>query len=110
MTANLKVRNGTVVVDDDGTLIGLGLFSILEDALGQPQCFVHPPITRKEHAFRVGIEEGILRELTHYIASTMKLSKANIIFEGSNRNLLSLLMKLDFRKAKGVYYAKDLEK
>ncbi len=108
MSRDLLIRNGTAIVEDEGLIWGLGLFSILEDPLGRPNAFIHPPITRKEHAYKFGIEEGLIRELMHYIKATMKHDKVHIIFPGNDRNLLSVLMKIGFKKAKGVYYEKDL--
>ncbi|MHA1731654.1 MAG: hypothetical protein ACTSU5_06905 [Promethearchaeota archaeon] len=109
MSRDLLIRNGTAVVADEGAIVGLGLFSILEDALGRKNAFIHPPITRKEHAYKVGIEEGLLRELAHYLQSVMKLDTAHIIFPGADRNLLSILMKLGYKKAKGVYFERALD-
>ena len=96
---DLKLRNSMILAKLDNRIIGAGFFSLWTDHLGFTRCYVHDVITRKEDAYKKGIEEKILRELFKYLKMTMKIEKV-ILFakKQGDSNLQSIFMKLGIKK------------
>ena len=98
---DLKLRNSLILAKgkSEYRIIGAGFFSLWTDHLGYMHCYVHHVITRKEDAYKLGIEEKILRELFAYLKKTMKIEKV-ILFakKTGDSNLQSIFMKLGIKK------------
>ncbi len=96
---DLKLRNSMILGKIDNRIIGAGFFSLWTDYLGFGHCYVHHVITRKEDAYKKGIEEKIMRELFNYLKMTMKIEKVNLFAKKQgDSNLQSIFMKMGIKK------------
>ncbi|MHA1776471.1 MAG: hypothetical protein DRO88_05980 [Promethearchaeia archaeon] len=106
---DLRLRNAMVVAKEDDKIVGAGFFSIWNDYLGRQHCVLHDVITRKEDAFKKGIEEMIFRELFSYLKKTMKIKKVSLYAKKhGDSNFLSILMKLGIKKSEWDHYEHEL--
>ena len=102
-------RNSIVLAKEDTNLVGAGFFTIWCDFLGNQHCLVHDVVTRKEDAFKKGIEETVLRELFTYLKKTMKIEKIGLWARKRDSNFQSVLMKLKIKKNTDLdYYEHEL--
>ncbi|WP_457558037.1 N-acetyltransferase family protein [Candidatus Harpocratesius sp.] len=102
---DLRLRNSMILAKEDGKIVGAGFFSIWNDYLGRQHCVLHDVIVRKEHSFKKGIEEKIMRELFNYLKKTMKIEKVSLYAKKKgDSNLLSVLMKLGIKKSEWDHY------
>ena len=97
-----------VVAKDEGKIVGWGTYTVFTDYLGNDRALIHQVVTRKEDAFKKGIEEKVIRELQLYIKKTLKLDKIFIICPDTDGSLRSLLMKLGIKKSKNIWYEHDI--
>ncbi len=97
-------RNSIVLAKDENKLVGAGFFTIWTDFLGNQHCLVHDVVTRKEDAFKKGIEEMVLRELFSYLKKTMKINKIGLWARKRDSNFQSVLMKLKIKKNSDLDY------
>ncbi|MFX0188361.1 MAG: GNAT family N-acetyltransferase [Candidatus Hodarchaeota archaeon] len=105
---NLQYRNSMVIAKEDGKIVGWGTYTIFRDYLGNDRVLIHQILTRKDDAYKKGIEEMLIRELLNYISSTLGINKFNIICPDSDGNLRSLLLKLGLKKSQFIWYEKEL--
>ncbi|MFW9898802.1 MAG: hypothetical protein ACFFDO_06030 [Candidatus Thorarchaeota archaeon] len=105
---NLQYRNSMVMAKEDGKMVGWGTYTIFRDYLGNDRVLIHQILTRKDDAYKKGIEEMVIRELLNYISSTLGIDKFNIICPDSDGNLRSLLLKLGLKKSQFIWYDKEL--
>lgn len=106
---DLKLRNSMVIAKEDTEIVGAGFFSLWKDFLGKSHCIVHDVVTKKEDAFKKGIEEKILRELFQYLKKTMKIDKVYLFAEKKgDSNLKSVFMKLGIKEGSKQYYESTL--
>lgn len=97
-------RNSIVLAKDGDVLVGAGFFTIWTDFLGNQHCLIHDVVTRKENAFKNGIEEAVLRELFNYLKKTMKIDKIGLWARKRDSNFQSVLMKLKIKKNTDLDY------
>ncbi len=102
--ADLKKRNGIILVKEDGKLVGVGFFTTYKNYLNQDECVFHKPITRKEDSFKKGIEEAIFRELMKYAKSIFGINKFTFRSSESDLAWVNLLMKLGIKKIPDTLY------
>lgn len=93
---------------EDGKMVGWGTYTVFRDYLGNDRVLIHQILTRKDDAYKKGIEEMIIRELLNYISSTLGVNKFNIICPDSDGNSRSLLLKLGLKKSQFIWYDKEL--
>ena len=106
---DLKLRNSMIIAKEASKIVGAGFFSLWKDFLGKSHCIVHDVVTRKENAFKKGIEEKILRELFQYLKKTMKINKVYLFADKKgDSNLKSVFMKLGIKKGTREYYEHEL--
>lgn len=105
---NLQYRNSMVMAKEDGKMVGWGTYTIFRDYLGNDRVLIHQVLTRKDDAYKKGIEEMVIRELLNYLSSTLGINKFNIICPDSDGNLRSLLLKLGLKKSQFIWYGKEL--
>ncbi len=105
---NLQYRNSMVVAKEGENIVGFGTYTVFRDYLGNDRVLIHQIMTKKEDAYRKGIEEAIIRELITYIKKTIETDKASIICPDSDGSLRSLLMKLGLKKSKFIWYESKL--
>ncbi len=105
---DLTFRNGMVTAKEDGKLVGWGTYSQFKDYLGKERVLIHQVMTKKEDAYKKGIEEQIIRELERYINNTLQINKAYYIGVDSDSNLQSVFMKLGIEKSEYVWHEKEL--
>ena len=104
---DLQYRNSMIVAKEGGRIVGWGTYTKFRDYLGNERALVHQVMTRKEDAYKKGIEEKILRELQLYVKKTVKLDKVYFICPDSDGALRSIFMKLGVRKSMFVWYEGD---
>ena len=104
---DLQYRNSMIVAKEGGKIVGWGTFTKFRDYLGNDRAVVHQVMTRKGDAYKMGIEEKILRELQLYIKKTVKLDKVYYICPDSDGALRSIFMKLGVKKSRFVWYEED---
>lgn len=105
---DLTKRNGMVTAREDGRLVGWGTYSKFLDYLGNTRILIHQVMTRKEDAYKKGIEEKIIRELEKYVKNTLKYDKAYYLWMESDSSLRSLFLKLGIKKSDYIWHEKDL--
>ena len=105
---DLNYRNSMIVAKDNGKIVGWGTYTKFRDYLGNDRAIIHQVITKKDDAYKKGIEEKIIRELQQYIKKTVKLDKAFYICPDSDGALRSIFMKLGVRKSQFVWYEGDI--
>ena len=105
---NLQYRNSMIMAKEDGKIVGWGTYTVFRDYLGNDRVLIHQILTRKDDAYKKGIEEMIIRELLNYISSTLGVNKFNIICPDSDGNSRSLLLKLGLKKSQFIWYDKEL--
>ena len=105
---NLQYRNSMIMAKEDGKMVGWGTYTVFRDYLGNDRVLIHQILTRKDDAYKKGIEEMIIRELLNYISSTLGVNKFNIICPDSDGNSRSLLLKLGLKKSQFIWYDKEL--
>jgi hypothetical protein len=106
---NLQYRNSMVIVKDGENLVGWGTYTIFRDYLGNDRAIIHQVITRREDAFKKGIEELVIRELETYIKKTNPdMDKIFIICPDADGSMRSLLMKLGMKKSEYFWYEKPI--
>ena len=104
---DLQYRNSMIVAKEGGKIVGWGTYTKFRDYLGNERVIIHQVMTRKDDAYKKGIEEMILRELQLYVKKTVKLDKAYYICPDSDGALRSIFMKLGVKKSKFVWYEGD---
>jgi len=104
---DLQYRNSMIVAKEGGKIVGWGTYTKFRDYLGNDRVIIHQVMTRKDDAYKKGIEEKILRELQLYVKKTVKLDKAYYICPDSDGALRSIFMKLGVKKSKFVWYEGD---
>ena len=104
---DLQYRNSMIVAKEGGKIVGWGTFTKFRDYLGNDRALVHQVMTRKGDAYKMGIEEKILRELQLYVKKTVKLDKVYYICPDSDGALRSIFMKLSVKKSRFVWYEGD---
>ncbi len=102
--ADLKKRNGIILVKEDGKTVGVGFFTTYKNYLNIDECVFHKPITRKEDSFKKGIEEAIFRELMKYVKSIFGITKFTFRSSESDLAWVNLLMKLGIKKIPDTLY------
>jgi hypothetical protein len=105
---NLQYRNAMVVAKEDGDLIGFGTYTMFTDYLGNNWVLIHQVITKKEDAYRKGIEEKIIEELQLYVKRSLGENKVYFICPDSDGSKRSTFMKLGIKKSDNVWYEKEL--
>lgn len=102
---DLRLRNAMVIAKEEEKIVGAGFFSLWYDFLGRQHCVLHDVVTRKEDAFKKGIEEMIIRELFNYLKKTMKIDKVSLYAKKQgDSNLISIFMKLGIKKSEWEHY------
>ncbi len=102
--ADLKKRNGIILVKEEGKLVGIGFFTVYKNFLNVDECVFHKPMTRKEDSFKKGIEEAIFREMMKYAKSIFGISKFTFRSSESDLAWVNLLMKLGIKKIPDTLY------
>jgi L-amino acid N-acyltransferase YncA len=105
---DLQQRNSMVIAREDGKLVGWVTYTRFRDYLGNDRYLVHQVMTRKEDAYRKGIEEKIILELQKYLKKTMNVDKVFFICPDSDSAKRSLFLKLDIKKSDQVWYEKEI--
>ncbi|MFO8020691.1 MAG: GNAT family N-acetyltransferase [Promethearchaeia archaeon] len=105
---DLQYRNGMVVAKEDGNLVGFGTYTMFTDYLGNNWVLIHQVITRKQDAYRKGIEEKIIEELQLYVKRSLGEDKAYYICLDSDGSKRSTLMKMGIKKSDKEWYEKEL--
>ena len=105
---DLKFRNAMVVAREDGKMIGWGTYTPFTDYLGNERYLIHQVLVKKEHAFKKGIEEAIIREIETYLKQSLKVDKAYYIMTDKESKKISLFMKMGMKKSPFIWYEKDL--
>ena len=105
---DLHHRNSMVIAKEGDQTVGYGTCTVFVDYLGNDKGVIHQVITKKPDSFKKGIEEAIIKELLAYLKNTMNLKNVFFICPDSDSNYRSNLMKLNAKKAKHVWYEKEL--
>lgn len=105
---DLQYRNSMIVAKEEGEIVGWGTYTLIEDYLGNKRALIHQVLTKKENAYRKGIEELIIRELKLYIKRTLNLDRVFIICQDSDSGLRNLVMKLGAKKSKNYWYENEI--
>ena len=106
---NLQYRNSMLMVKEGEKMVGWGTYTIFRDYLGIDRVLIHQVLTRREDAFKKGIEEIIIRELINYIKKTNKdIKKIHLICPDSDASMRSLLMKLGLKKSEFFWYEAEI--
>ncbi len=105
---NLQYRNSMIVAKEEGEIVGWGTYTLITDYLGNKRALIHQVLTKKENAYRKGIEEIIIRELKLYVKRTLNLDKVFLICQDSDSALRNLVMKLGAKKSKNYWYENDI--
>ncbi|MBN1803082.1 MAG: hypothetical protein JW891_16345 [Candidatus Lokiarchaeota archaeon] len=100
----LQYRNAMIIAREDDKIVGFGTFTAFKDHLGRDHALVHQVMTRKADAFKKGIEFTILEELQKYISRSLNTRKFYYRCPDSDNNWRSLLMKLNQKKSKCIWY------
>ena len=101
---DLQYRNSMVVAKEEGKIVGWGTYTVFRDYLGNDRALIHQVLTKKDDAYKKGIEEQILRELQLYIKKTLKIDNTFFICPDSDGALRSIFMKLGVKKSKFIWY------
>ncbi len=101
---DLQYRNSMVIAREDGRVVGWGTYTIFRDYLGNDRVLINQGIIKKADTFKKGIEEKIIRELQSYIKKTLKIEKTFLICPDTDGNMRSILMKLNAKKSKYIWY------
>ncbi len=104
---DLQYRNSMVTARENGKLVGFGTYTLYIDYLGIERMMIHQVLTKKEDSFRKNIEETIMRELITYIKSSLKIDKFYIVCPDNDSALRSVLMKLNIKKSKLIWYENE---
>jgi L-amino acid N-acyltransferase YncA len=104
---DLQYRNSMIVAKEGGKIVGWGTYTKFRDYLGNDRALIHQVMTRKDDAYKKGIEEKILRELQLYVKKTVKLDKSYYICPDSDGALRSIFMKLGVKKSEFIWYEGD---
>jgi len=105
---DLQYRNSMLVAKEEGKIVGWGTYTLIKDYLGNKRALIHQVLTKKENAYRKGIEEIVIRELKLYIKRTLNLDKVFLICQDSDSALRNLVMKLGAKKSKNYWYENDI--
>jgi hypothetical protein len=105
---DLQYRNSMVVAKEDGKIVGWGTYTLFIDYLGNQRALIHQVLTRKDDAYKKGIEEKVIRELQLYIKKTLKLDTSYLICPDSDSALRSIFMKLGIKKSQFVWYEGEI--
>ncbi|MHA1240304.1 MAG: GNAT family N-acetyltransferase [Promethearchaeota archaeon] len=105
---DLQYRNSMIVAKEEGEIVGWGTYTLIIDYLGNKRALIHQVLTKKENAYRKGIEESIIRELKLYVKRTLDLDKIFLICQDSDSALRNLVMKLGAKKSKYYWYENDI--
>jgi RimJ/RimL family protein N-acetyltransferase len=105
---DLQYRNSMIVAKEEGEIVGWGTYTLIIDYLGNKRALIHQVLTKKENAYRKGIEESIIRELKLYVKRTLNLDKVFLICQDSDSALRNLVMKLGAKKSKNYWYENDI--
>jgi len=105
---DLQYRNSMLVAKEEGKIVGWGTYTLIKDYLGNKRALIHQVLTKKENAYRKGIEESIIRELKLYVKRTLNLDKVFLICQDSDSALRNLVMKLGAKKSKNYWYENDI--
>ena len=105
---DLQYRNSMIVAKEEGEIVGWGTYTLITDYLGNKRALIHQVLTKKENAYRKGIEESIIRELKLYVKRTLNLNKVFLICQDSDSALRNLVMKLGAKKSKNYWYENDI--
>ncbi len=105
---DLQYRNSMIVAKEEGEIVGWGTYTLITDYLGNKRALIHQVLTKKENAYRKGIEEQIIRELKLYVKRTLKLDRVFLICQDSDSALRNLVMKLGPKKSKNFWYENDI--
>ncbi len=105
---DLQYRNSMIVAKEEGEIVGWGTYTLITDYLGNKRALIHQVLTKKENAYRKGIEEQIIRELKLYVKRTLKLDRVFLICQDSDSALRNLVMKLGAKKSKNYWYENDI--
>ncbi len=104
---DLQYRNSMITAREDGKLVGFGTYTLYVDYLGIQRVVIHQILTKKDDSFKKNIEETIMRELINYVKSTLKIDKFYIICPDNDSALRSVLMKLNIKKSKLIWYENE---
>lgn len=101
---DLQYRNSMITAKENGRLVGFGTFSVFMDYLGNKYALIHQVMTRKEDSYKKGIENLILEELQKYVSRAIKTDKFYYRCPDDDGNMRSLLLKLNQKKSKFIWY------
>lgn len=105
---DLQQRNSMVIAREEGKLVGWATFTKFRDYLGNDRYLIHQVMTRKEDAFRKGIEEKLILELETYLKKTLNVDKVFFICPDSDSAKRSLFLKLGIKKSKKIWYEREI--
>lgn len=105
---DLQYRNAMVIAKEDGKIVGFGTYTLFRDYLGNDRVLIHQIMTKKEDAFKKGIEEKIIRELQLYVKRSLKIDKVYFICPDSDGAARSLFLKLGVKKSPNFWYEHEI--